>query len=251
MKRRLSVLLAVITIFTFTSCDTQGVKTDAVIGVAEDTPSSFAIDEFLTDGVSFVKYSTFSEVVLALENGKIDYAVMNDFEIRDAQNSGAELEKVQTAVTTAESYIYFDKGNTELRDAFNSVIKTLSSNGTLEEIKRCHLDGEKYETDYSEDDSDNELIMVCDPSFPDRIYTSDTGEIYGTDVDIAREICCLLDCTLKITTVDFDEVFTALDNGDADFVMTAAEKTDERCKNYICSDSYFTLNFHLVKRKSV
>lgn len=252
MKRILSFTVSLIFIFTLNSCENSDAPSteNSIIGATSQSASISAIDEFLLSGASTVFYNTSSETVLALENGKIDYAVFDEFELQELSENERLIEIVEKAQYVLNSYAYFSADNIELKESFDSAIETLNESGTIEDIKNRYL----YKTAESKTNtynSPNSLVMLCDPSFPNRVYTDENGDILGTDVDIAREICAKLGYSLEIVGADFDELFTMLENGEGDFIMTCAELTEERTAQYLASQSYFTLNFYLVKRKSV
>lgn len=251
MKRILSFTISLIFIFTLSSCGSSDSAStqNKSIGATSQSPSASAIDEFLLSGASPVFYNTSSEMVLALENGKIDYAILDEFELQDFLRSDRSIEISEKAKYTLSSCAYFSADNIELKEKFDSAIQTLKENGTIENIKSSYLNKTARNTqkyDYSKS-----LIMLCDPSFPNRIYTDADGNILGSDVDIAREICAEFGYSLEVVSADFDELFPMLENGEGDFIMSAAELTDERTEQYLASQSYFTLNFYLVKRKSI
>lgn len=251
MKRVLSFIISLIFIFTLDACgNSDTVSTEnSIIGATSQSPSASAIDEFLLSGASPVFYNTASETVLALENGKIDYAVLDEFELQDFLRSDSSIEISQKAKYSLSSYAYFSADNIELKEKFDSAIEKLHENGKIDSIKNSYLN--KTASNTQKYDYSKALVMLCDPSFPNRIYTDDNGNIIGSEVDIAREICAELGYSLEIVSADFDELFLMLENGEGDFIMSAAELTDERTEQYLASQSYFTLNFYLVKRKSV
>lgn len=252
MKRILSFIISLIFIFTLNACgNSDTVSTESsIIGATSQSPSVSAIDEFLLSGASPVFYNTASETVLALENGKIDYAVLDEFDFYDFSKNERPIEIVEKAQYSLNSYAYFSADNIELKEKFDSAIETLRENGTIENIKNGYLQ-KSAESKINTYSFSNSLIMLCDPSFPNRVYTDDNGNILGSDVDIAREICAELGYSLEIVGADFDELFIMLESGEGDFIMSSAELTEERAAQYLASQPYFTLNFYLVKRKSV
>ena len=44
-------------------------------------------------------------------------------------------------------------------------------------------------------------------------------------------------------------MFRALDTGEADFIMSCVEKTEQRAEHYLFSDVYATYNYNVYKLK--
>ena len=91
--------------------------------------------------------------------------------------------------------------------------------------------------------------MLCDPIFENRVYYNDENVLMGTDVDIAKTICAYLGYDLVIEVADFDTMFLEIESGNADFIMSSAEYTEQRAENFLFSDVYSTLEYNVYTRK--
>ncbi len=250
MKRIFVCVLSVIIVLNLSSCSNTPVSLqneDRTIAVKYGSANEIASDEYVSQDFTKVTYNSSSDVVLAVENGKSDCGILDDFELNSYLSAGRKIKKSETCVYSIDYCAYFSSENELLKESFDEAITELKNNGALERIKAAHLNGKAFSG--SEKDNDKgTLVMLCDPSFEKRVYTDDNGNITGLDVDIAEEICNFLGYDLEIVTADFDELFLMLRNGEGDFIISACEVNEERAEYYLLSDVYFTLKYHLIER---
>lgn len=116
-------------------------------GVQEGTTGDlYCTDD---DGKSDVKvgttkrYNKGADAVTDLLNGKIDAVVIDDFPaIKFVSKNPDKLVKLDDALTVEKYAIAVKKGNKELLDTINGVIKEMKSNGEIEKI------ADKYKQSY-------------------------------------------------------------------------------------------------------
>lgn len=219
-----------------------------IIAVLSDSDELLASEKFSEKiGGDIVRYNLTSDAVVAVLNGKADYVVLNEYESQEFIDAGNELELVECADYKIEYVAWFDADNLQLKNEFNKALKDLKNTGVIEKIKEANKQGGEY-TYHNVTPSKGELVMICDPLFDNILYYSDSGEVCGTDYDIAKAVCNRLGYTLRIEVVDFDEIFNSLEAGEGDFVMSATQYSAERAEFFIASDVYSTLNFNVYKR---
>ncbi len=250
MKKVISLILCFLCVVYLSSCDDGqiGLETEKIIAVKFGSANEIACEEYASDGLYKVTYESSSDVVLAVENGKADCGILDEFEVNSFIRAGRNIRQKESCEYSIDYCAYFDLENEELRELFNEAIKELNDNGTIDKIQKAHFQGESFfcENDTNENGT---LTMLCDPNFEKRVYTDDSGEIVGLDVDIAREICNYLGFHLEIVTADFDELFIKLQEGEGDFIISACEVNEEREACYLSSNPYFTLNYYLIVRE--
>lgn len=248
MKRIISFVLCLGLVVSFSACGEGTIsKAEKTIAVEYGSDSENACDEYASVNYTKNTYNSSSDVIIAVENKKSDYGILDEFELNSYLKAGRNIKQSQICEYSIDYCAYFNSDNEQLHKSFNEALKKLKENGELEKIKNSQLKGERFFL--SETDNENgTLTMLCDPSFENRVYTDNNGNIAGLDVDIAREICNYLGFGLEIVTADFDELFMKLSDGEADFIMSACEVNEERAEYYLLSDTYFTLNFYLIER---
>lgn len=250
MKRVISYILCFVCLLCFSSCEenTFSSATEKIIAVEFGSPAEAACEAYLSNGYTKVTYNSSSDVVLAVENKKADYGIVDEFELNSYINAGRNITKREKCKFTIDYCACFSSDNENLQTLFNEAISALNEVGTMEKIRKAHFKGESFVNSKSNTENGT-LTMLCDPNFKNRVYTDDNGKVVGMDVDIAREICNYLGYGLDIVIADFDAMFIDLDEGNGDFIISACEVTDEREEYYLLSDSYFSLNFYLIERK--
>lgn len=82
------------------------------------------------------------------------------------------------------------------------------------------------------------LIIGSDIPYGVMEFFDADGNPTGIDIDIARRIADDLDVTLTVETMPFDELFTALDAGKVDVLLSAVTITPERQEKMLFSVPY-------------
>ncbi len=190
---------------------------------------------------SEIKYNDTFDAVAALENGKTDYAIVNSYQLESLKKYNDVKIKVEKELDYKADYcLYFSSENEKLRERFDFAINELKKDGTFENIKRVFIDSYDYDNTII-DPVNGKLVMLCVSD--ERIYD---GVFFGMDFYMIREITAMLGYELDFVTVDFDELFIKLENGEGDFVGGAVEYTPERASSYLASESYYSDNYYLV-----
>lgn len=245
MKRIVFCILCPVILLLTASCgiSEETYQTEKTVAVKYESADEFAVDEYVSDGFIAVTYNSTADVVLAVENGKADFGILNEFDYNLYRESEREIQIKEKCSYTTEYCAYMNFSDEELAEQFNGAITELKSNGTLEKIingTEIFVNGDSGEN--------GTLTMLCDPSFENRIYADSDGNVTGIDVTIASEICRELGYKTEIVTGDFDELFLMLQDGEGDFIITASEFTQERSEYFLASDSYLTLNYFLIEK---
>lgn len=252
MKRIVSLIIVYGLVLGLASCDesVEDYLTEKTLAVRYASSDEFAADEYILnlDNYTKITYNSASDVVVAVENGKSDYGILNEFDYSKFILSDRAVIKKEVCSYTEDYCAYFDSENTELQEAFNDALADIREDGTLDAIEAAHFSGKEFSPVHSETENGT-LTMLCDPNFENRVYTDGYGNVVGLDVDIAREICGAMGYGLDIVTGDFDRLFLMLEKGEGDFIITASQFTEERAEYYLASDVYFTLNFFVIERE--
>lgn len=251
MKRIVIAALCLIVVFSLAACNDEipsVMQYEKILAVEYGSASEAAGEEYVSEGFTKVTYNSASDVVLAVENMKAGYGIVDEFQLNSYIDAGRNIKQVDACEYDIDYCAYFDLENEAIQKEFNKALEELKKNGTIDEIKRAHLKGENYKRNKVNDENGT-LTMLCDPHFDNRVYRNDDSDIVGLDVDIAYEICNYLGYSLEITSVDFDELFISLSEGEGDFIVSACEIAEERADFYLLSDAYFSLDFYLIERK--
>ncbi len=249
---RLTVLLFLI-LFSFSSCspgketagdgtpDLNG-KTVACVGEGFGGEVAHSLEKL---GCEISGYSYTDDCFSALENKKTDFVVTDEITAQRYINRNEAYKVCDNNYGSLDFCAVFKK-NSPLTEKFNDAITALAENGTIQKIK----DAYKSDTPYipASGEYEKTLVMAADEFSEDVFFCDNYGEYSGIDYCIACEICSFLGYNLSVHILPFDEMFTAADDGSADFLMSSITPTPERLSCYDFSDSYFTLDFVLVGR---
>ncbi len=99
-----------------------------------------------------------------------------------------------------------------------------------------------------------ELIVGTTPTFPPFTYIGGqkNNEVVGFDIELAKEIANDREQKISIRVLQFDELFTALQNGTIDIAVGFIGITDERKERVDFSDPSFSDSIiALIKKKNL
>lgn len=251
-KRIICVLLSVVCILCFSSCEDDSevlINKTRYVAVVSDSDETMAAKVYCDSiGGELSEYASSFDAVTAVRNGKADFVVLNEYEAQSFIDSKCELEFSEKCEYKLEYRAIFNFENKKLLNEFNEAIESLTNDGTFDKIKQSHIKGESFNVPDSSGEK-GELVMLCDPIFENRVYYNDENVLMGTDVDIAKTICAYLGYDLVIEVADFDTMFFEIESGNADFIMSSAEYTEQRAENFLFSDVYSALEYNVYTRK--
>lgn len=87
-------------------------------------------------------------------------------------------------------------------------------------------------------DASRPLVFITQPTDPPCSYTNASGEIVGTDVDLARRIAAKMGRDLVVEGVDFTDILPRLKSGTADFAISSITITEARGQDVDFSAPY-------------
>lgn len=257
LKRIVSIILVICCIVSLVSCNfstTDVIKNNpekALIGYVSYSDSELAAKSYAKDGAQLIGYNTLSDLLLAIENGYVNYGVLSEYECVLAENAGRKVEIYGECPYKIDLCAYFRNDSSELRDEFNKSVTAMINSGEISKIKDAEYNGVTYRTAY-DDEGDNELKILSNPSVDLFLYLTDDGGFAGIDAKILETFAEENGYYLSYVSVFEDnELFSKLESGEGDIVMCACSLVEERLEDYLASDVYFTKNFNLVTRKIV
>ena len=116
-------------------------------------------------------------------------------------------------------------------------------------LAACGTGGEEAEN--AGDSNKKVLKMATSADYApfEYIDTKGSGDFTGIDIEIANAITEKLGYELEIQDMDFSGLISALQSGQADFVMAAMSATEDRKKSVDFSDVYYTSKHVVVSKK--
>ena len=247
VRKTVLLLSAVFLIAIFCGCgktEKEGFS-GAIIAAELNSDGELAAQSYIAEGAVVDTYNNVADAALAVENGKADFLVTDEFTAASFIAAGRKLVKCEDCAYKTEFHAVF--GDEKLCDEFNTSLEALVSNGTYEKIKSCALNGEKHNVSGSSYENGT-LKVLCDPSFATLMRVGDDGTLAGIEVDFAHAILAEMGYQAEFVPCDFDEMFTMLENGDGDLIMSSVTYTAERAAQYLYSDPYLTVNYRVLER---
>jgi glutamine transport system substrate-binding protein len=93
------------------------------------------------------------------------------------------------------------------------------------------------------------LKVVTDPSFvPFEMMDQETGEMFGFDMSIIREVADRAGFDINLNTMDFNGIIPALQTGSIDIAIAGITITEAREKIVDFSDPYYDSGLRLLVR---
>ncbi len=108
-----------------------------VIGVQQGNIADFYVEENI-EAKEIKRYTKFSQAAEDLKNGKIDCIVMDQYPAIELVEANPELSVLDGTLFEDKYAIAVKKGNKELLDQINTVIKDLQDSGKIEEFTANH-----------------------------------------------------------------------------------------------------------------
>ncbi len=93
------------------------------------------------------------------------------------------------------------------------------------------------------------LVVGTEPEFPPFESRNEKGEFVGFDMDMVREIAGDLGVELKIESMAFDSLPSALATGKIDLIASGMTATPERAKSRAFTDTYYRTRLCLLVQK--
>ena len=112
---------------TITAADLEGKR----IGVQDGTTGDeYAAETYGSENVS--RYSTGMDAVMALTSDKIDAVIIDSYTAKALEKKNEGIKVLEDELTSEEYAIAVQKGNTELLETINTVLKRLKEDGSID-----------------------------------------------------------------------------------------------------------------------
>ena len=226
MKKAISCALSLLVALMATGCkdgrpanevNSLDDVADRTIGALYGTPSALIADEL---GVARIYFSG-EELLYGLSTGAVDCAVMESVVAGELVSGSQDARILGEALLVYELRFAVPRENAELLEVVNSALSTLSSNGTLRNLRDKYFSGRNYTYIPPEDTGQRqrELVLAISPDSPPYAFKDENGEYTGLDVEVARAVCDHLNVDLRIIEEDISELATAVWFGRANLAV--------------------------------
>ena len=193
----------------------------------------------------------YNSAFLNLESDMVQ-AICMDIGVANYQikSRGNAFRMLDSHVSSEKYAIGFKKGNTELRDAVQSTLLEMKSDGEFDKIaKKWSLETSVcLSADDKSDSAKKTFTVGFDAEFPPYGYKDDNGEYVGFDLDLASEVCKRNGWELIKQPIDWNSKDMELNSGSIDCIWNGFTM-DGRENEYTWSTPYID-NSQVVVVKS-
>ncbi len=251
MKKFISVLLCLAILLSCSSCVSENalveIKEERIVALCVDGTHRDASIEFCEEkGYKYIEFNSYDDCLLALENGKTEYVILNDVEYKKLDLSKDILRFVERINYSKEFCAVVSEDNPELLEEFNNAIIKLREDGTLNEVFNGYFENQRV--DILPQNNKGSITILCSSVFDDYIFYDNKGTLTGLDVYFAEAILTYMGYTPVFIDCDFNEMFDSLKNGDGDVIFSAVEYNTQRAEEYLLTESYYSESYNLYER---
>ena len=201
--------------------------------------------------VQFRNYKSYSDLVDALKDGKIDAIPGDEPVMMEMCAKDDRLKMLDGYLETFDfgyAFAKTDEGQ-KLCDEFSEYLDEIRSNGELNKLKDKWMGADesaKVTEDYTQLPATNgSLVMVTEGDYAPFNYFKD-GKLTGYDIDIAINFCKEKGYALQVNTIEFSKVLDTVSSGSADFAGAGITITEERAEQVLFSSPNYSGGVSLV-----
>ncbi len=216
--------------------DFQDKKIGVLLGSAHE---SYA--EKTYPSAKVLKYITIADLIVAVKSKKVDVAIYDTEPLDHILSLDSTLQKLDQEMLSFDLGIGFNKKDTQLRNEFNQFLKQIKSDGVYQDMKKRWLD--QHQVTMPEIANPGEkgylTIGINDTGLP--FVALENQQYIGFDMEMMQLFAATQHKKLKLLSMDFSSLVTALASGKVDMVAASLFITDERKKKIDFSDAYYAM----------
>ncbi len=236
------------------NADVSGEKTladfeHATIGIMTGTVFDTLAKEHFPNAER-VYYNLLPDMIVAVEQGKIDGYLSETTYVTAAIWEGANIQPASEAIDHTQAGFIFQKSeqSAQLREQMNSFIQTARENGTLDELSKKWF-GQTEPTeklDYNSLTGENGALRIAvAPDLKPISYVKD-GELTGYEMEIMLLFAKEYGYQLDMSYMTFDAILPGVTTGKYDIGTGAFTITEERAQSVDFSESHLTVDVVMV-----
>ena len=223
----------------------KGKSVGVIIGSIQD----IAVTDLAPDA-AILRMTSQTDVLAALENGKLDVAGSESLTLDFNREIAAKVDSVDAGLGSIPIGAIFRKDNAALQQDFNSFLADIRSDGTYQKIyDRWQQSEDPSAMAIPEQRGTGRTLRVATyPAMPPFNFVN-SGKLSGLEPAILTEWANRRNWKLEFLVMDFSAQIPAVQTGKADMAMGAISTTEERQKQVLFSDGYCESHIMLITRK--
>ncbi|MDO4978053.1 MAG: ABC transporter substrate-binding protein/permease [Eubacteriales bacterium] len=209
-------------------------------GVMVGTPQDDIIGKSIND-VQFLFYNAYTDMILALEEKKIDFFTASTVAfglIKDSHPDLIALENISLKDIDTGAVFAMNSTGESLKKEYDQYLSEIEENGKLNEI------GDYWKTSYEKEpveiptEGSKGRIRIAANSTAEPYAYILNGEPAGMDIDVAADFCRSRGYAMEITMVDPSGSIPGVVAGKFDMAVGQITYTEERAETVLYSELY-------------
>lgn len=197
--------------------------------------------------VEIIYYTTGTDLILALEQGKIDGFLVEDISYQMYKAEFPWLELLEGNTEETQVGVAISNCNTTLQKQLNEFISNKSADRTLEELNTYWIEGFNDQCRVDKSDLSNvngKLAVAVESTYVPFSYIGH-GELQGYDIDFICRFCREYGYEPEFYTVEYDAIPAGLETGKFDLGMNVII-SDERGETVLISEAYNSIGIYVA-----
>jgi polar amino acid transport system substrate-binding protein len=196
-------------------------------------------------------FNLLSDMILAVESGKIDGFLAENTYVSAALWEGAKIDTVDESIDRTEAGFIFQKDSAKsatVREQLNTFLTSAKANGLLEQLNTKWI-GNTEPTEFFDHDSlsgeNGTLKVAVSPDLKPLCYMRN-GAVAGYEVEVLQHFAKEYGYNLEFHSMAFDAILPGVVSGKYDIGCGGMTITEERAESVDFSESYLTVDVVMV-----
>lgn len=190
-------------------------------------------------------FSSASDCVVAVMTGKADASFTDELIIKVAGKNDPDLKILLLDAPGGPVAPVFrlSESGRKLAEQYNAFLAEWKANGKLEALTKKWTEDPELAHPFDDPSElpaiNGTLKIATQAGYPPFQFVAD-GEITGYEVELMREFCRTYGYRAEFSNMDFDAVLMSVVTGKCDIGSSGLTITEERSKNVLFGDSFYT-----------
>ena len=196
-------------------------------------------------------FNLISDMILAVESGKIDGFLAENTYVSAALWEGAKIDTVDESIDRTEAGFILQKDSPKaanVREQLNTFLSSAKANGLLEQLNTKWI-GNTEPTEFFDRDSlsgENGTLEVAVSSDIKPLCYMKNGAVAGYEVEVLLHFAREYGYNLEFHSMAFDAILPGVISGKYDIGCGGMTITEERAESVDFSESYLTVDVVMV-----
>ena len=221
---------------------------DMRLGIATGTPAQTEA-EIDFPQAQFISFSSFVDAFTAIKTGKADGFAFTKVILNEFTRTDSSMAVMEGSYGTVHISAGLAKGNTELCEKVNIALATFKADGTLADMEqRWITDGATTMPELEKPEHTEGTLRILTEGLQKPFSFNADGAYVGFDIELGARIAYSLNMDYEVITMTFGALIPALNSGVGDIILCDLNESEERSKQILFSDSYYTSDLSILVR---